>query len=102
MKSMVTKYTEYCIFCGKPRQAEHHLIGGGKKPKADKDGLTIPVCNDCHNMGKLIERIHGNIMAEKMSKMMGQLTWEKHAVAGGMSEDEARVAFRLRYGKSYL
>jgi len=37
-----------------------------------------------------------------LSKMMGQLAWEKHAVAGGKTEKEAREAFRSRYGISYL
>lgn len=41
-------------------------------------------------------------MAEMMSKMMGQLAWEKRAVAGGKTEKEAREAFRSRYGISYL
>ena len=45
-------------------------------------------------MGAINERIHGNPMAEKFSKMLGQAIWEKHY---GTRED-----FRKRYGKSYL
>lgn len=101
-KSIVTEYPEYCLFCGRPVEAGHHLIGGPNRAKADKDGLYIPCCNNCHNLGEPLNRIHGNPMAEVMSKMMGQLAWEKHAVAEGKTEEQAREAFRLRYGVSYL
>lgn len=77
-------------------------FGGPNRKKAEEDGLKIPCCNNCHNIGDVLTRIHGNPMAEAMSKMMGQLAWEKHAVAGGKTEKEAREAFRSRYGISYL
>lgn len=99
---MITQYKDYCLFCGKPREAEHHLIFGPDRKKADEDGLTAPACNDCHNMGAKDKKIHGNIMAEKMSKIIGQLVYEKRRVAEGMTEDEAREDFRGRYDKSYL
>ena len=66
--------------------------------RKEEDGLKIPCCNNCHNIGDVLTRIHGNPMAE----MMGQLAWEKRAVAGGKTEKEAREAFRSRYGISYL
>lgn len=107
-KSIVTKYTEICAFCGAPAQAMHHLVFGTSERKiSDNDGLVLPVCNECHNMngsGKNTRMIHGNSAAETMSKMIGQLAWEKHKIAGspGMTEDEAREAFQKRYGRSYL
>ncbi|MGL5513223.1 MAG: hypothetical protein ACRDBM_08365 [Sporomusa sp.] len=102
MKSVVTEYTDYCTFCGKPREAEHHLLFGCDRKKADEDHLTLPVCNNCHNTGKIACRIHGNSMAEKLSKIAGQLAYEKRKVAEGMTEFEAREDFRRRYYKSYL
>lgn len=103
MKGIITKYNEYCMLCGKPTTTQHHfLFGRGERQLADEDGIKGPVCDDCHNIGELIKRIHGNIAAEKLSKMVGQLAWEKHAVAEGMTEDEAREAFRKRYKRSYL
>lgn len=103
MKGIITKYNENCMFCGKPTRTQHHfLFGYSVRQFAEEDGVKGPVCDDCHNMGELIKRIHGNIAAEKLSKMVGQLAWEKHAVANGMTEDEAREAFRKRYKRSYL
>ena len=103
MKGIVTKYNDNCIFCGRPTEAKHHLVyGKGNRTLSDRDGLMIPCCNDCHNMADIPERIHGNPMAEAMSKIIGQLAYEKHMVANGATEDEARKAFRDRYGISYL
>lgn len=103
MNSILTKYTENCMFCGKPTTEEHHFIFGfGVRKLADEDGVKGPACRWCHTTGTIGQKIHDNPMAEKLSKMCGQLAWEKHEVAAGMTEDEAREAFRKRYGVSYL
>ena len=53
-EGIVTRYNSNCLFCGRPVEATHHLIGGtSKRKQSDQDGLTIPCCNDCHNMGDL-------------------------------------------------
>lgn len=94
-KSIVTEYDGICFFCGKPAECEHHLLfGNGIRELAEQDGLKVPMCNECHNMGKQIERIHENIMAEKLSKMLGQAIYE--------NKIGTREEFRKRYGKSYL
>jgi len=98
---MVTEYTEICAICGRPRECEHHLIYGSTHKLADEDGLTLPMCHNCHNMGKLTSKIHGNSMAESLSKIAGQLAWEKEYYKK-IPEDPAREAFRKRYGVSYL
>lgn len=103
MKGIITKYDKNCMFCGKPVTTQHHfLFGNGTRKIAEADGIKGPVCDQHHNMGKVIERIHDNSMAEKLSKIVGQLAWEKRKVAEGMTEDEAREAFRKRYGGSWL
>lgn len=101
MKSIVTKYEDICAISGRRATEEHHLIfGRGFKELADEDGLVIPVHREFHT-GK--HGIHGSVAAEHLSKMCGQLAWEKHEIAEkGVSEDEARERFRARYGRSYL
>lgn len=114
-KGIVTEYTEICIFCGRQAEAEHHLIfGTAGRELSEKDGLKIPVCNNCHNMGQKLCRIHENPMAERMSKIIGQLAWERewmlqNTVAinnkGQMEKVErnaVRSQFMKRYGRSYL
>lgn len=94
-KGIVTEYDKICFLCGKPAECEHHLLfGTGFRKLAEEDGLKVPLCNDCHNMGISTERIHGNSAAEKLSKAFGQAVFE--AKLGSREE------FRARYGKSYL
>ena len=103
MENIITKYRSNCMFCGRPTTSQHHfLFGRGVRQLAEEDGIKGPVCDDCHVIGKVLCRIHDNVMAEKMSKIIGQLAWEKRKVAEGMTEDEAREAFRKRYGESWL
>ena len=116
---MITKYEGYCIICNKPTKTTHHLLfGKGIRELCDADGIVAPCCDNCHNMnGK--SSIHGNSVSEALSKIAGQLAWEKKYIvneiewekkyrSAGMNlpfdniEDEAREAFRKRYGKSYL
>ena len=96
---------DYCIICGGHNDCTHHLLFGNSIRKlADEDGIYIPMCNGCHNMAvKATDRIHGNSMAEKLSKMLGQALWEKRAIVDkGIGENEARTQFMGRYGRSYL
>lgn len=118
MKSIVTEYNDICFFCGRQADGEHHLIfGTAGRELSEKDGLKVPVCNNCHNMGDRLCRIHDNPMAEKLSKMLGQALWERNWILKdavhdpekkdekGVQELERRIAekeFQKRYGKSYL
>ncbi len=105
-KSIVTAYEEISVFSGKFAECRHHLIfGSGLKSLADEDGLWIPLTHTEHNMSSqgLLYQIHDNPSAEKLSKIAGQLAWEKNAILTiGYSDTEAREAFRNRYGISYL
>ena len=119
-KGIVTDYPEICFICGRPSEAEHHLVfGTAGRELSEKDGLKVPVCNNCHNMGEILMRIHGNPMAERMSKIIGQLAWENalqkadefaRIIDEGKEEGEVkqiihkggRETFRKRYGCSYL
>jgi len=93
---MITKYMEYCLLCGKPKTDIHHLISGGLRTTADADELYIPVCRECH------QAIHANGAAMKLSKIVGQLAYEKQKVAEGSEVDDAREQFRKRYSRSWL
>lgn len=95
MQGIVTEYNDICIFCGRQAEAEHHLIfGTAGRELSDKDGLKVPICNNCHNMGDKLHRIHDNPMAERLSKMLGQAMFE--------AKIGSREEFRKRYWRSYL
>ncbi len=95
---MITEFEDICFICGKQASETHHLIfGRGMRPLADKDDITAPMCFECH------KKLHYNGMTEAMSKVIGQLEWEKkYIVEKQMTEKEAREAFRSRYSRSYL
>ena len=97
------EYARYCFFCGSPNiNGEHHfMFGRGMRNLAEEDGLKAHICDRCHTLGKLLERVHDNVMAEKLSKMFGQAIFERNEVAKGATIDEAREKFRKRYGQCY-
>jgi hypothetical protein len=120
-KSIITRYEDYSIFSGTPRECIHHCIfGNGLRQLADTDGVWIPLLNREHNASSkgTIYQIHGNPAAEKFSKMLGQTAWESQylaykleqaAIDGSLIEktadewrDKAREEFRKRYGQSWL
>ena len=105
MESVLVKkeYRMYCAFCGRPCETEHHLIfGRGLRQLSEEDGLKLTVCDLCHVSGQNRERIHNNPMAEKLSKMLGQMAYEKERAFEGMGREAARESFQKRYGRSYL
>lgn len=111
MKSIVTKYTNISAFSQNPKECDHHLIfGNGLRELADEDGLLLPLTHREHNLGQNTEQIHGNQAAEKLSKMLGQVAYEKEYYRSILEsvdgleegEDPAREKFRRRYGISYL
>ena len=101
---------KYCVMCGKSAECEHHLVFGNSLRRiAEEDGevMLMPLCNDCHNMAEDVKkRIHGNMAAEKLSKMLGQALWERWYMGDfGDAEEslkQARENFIERYGRSYL
>ncbi|CUQ46174.1 hypothetical protein [Hungatella hathewayi] len=101
MISLLTDDMDHCFFCGRPADCEHHLIfGSANRELADEDCLKVPICNNCHTEGKVNSRIHDNPMAEKLSKMLGQMAYEKELALKMVPM--GRELFRARYGKSYL
>ena len=95
---MITNYTDYCILCGRPKEHTHHLVwGNSKRQLADADGLTVPLCERCHNMMH-----HSTKQMQVMSHIVGQLYFERNKCADGMTPEEAREEFRTRYSISYL
>nr|DAI96345.1 MAG TPA: hypothetical protein [Caudoviricetes sp.] len=111
-RSIVTEYVGISAISGSPAEETHHLIwgrSGALRTLADKDGLTIPLTTREHTGaagGSVTERVHDNPAAEAMSKLAGQLAFEKeyYRLKLGLKkgEDPAREAFRKRYGQSYL
>ena len=113
-KSIITEFADISAFSGAVAECKHHLVfGRGLRELADKDGLWIPLTNSEHNMSPNGQRyqVHENPPAEALSRMVGQLAWEKEYIANELCRTdslkeimykEAREEFRRRYGRSYL
>lgn len=83
-----------CFLCHKITQTEnHHIFGGGSRTRADRDGLTVYLCHDCHNEPP--NGVHYNKDRNDRLKRIGQITWMR--VYGKTKED-----FIKAYGRNYL
>ena len=92
MKSIIQNESkqECCYLCGQWAETTHHCIHGTANRKlADKDGLTVRLCNKCHT------NLHDHGAFDRELQRIAQTRWMEYYEK---SEDD----FRKRYGKSYL
>lgn len=92
-KSIMVDDKEHCIFCFNPCVEEHHIFfGTSNRDKAEKYGLTIPLCNKHHTGSG--DSPHKNRIIDIALKCWAQTVFETQI---GTRED-----FRREFGKSYL
>lgn len=92
-KSIMVDDKEHCIFCFSPYVEEHHIFfGTSNRNKAEKYGLTIPLCNKHHTGSG--DSPHQNRIIDLALKCWAQTVFETQI---GTRED-----FRREFGKSYL
>ena len=90
MKSIIEKNGIECYICGSMRNLEtHHCIHGNKRRLADREGLTVHLCRNCHR------RLHDFGEHDRELKVIAQEAWMRrnHATVGD---------FRALFGRSYL
>jgi len=104
---MITKYNEFCLICGRPKNNMHHIFKGQKqRALADEDELIIPLCLEHHTTGNF--SVHHTKELNILCEIIGQLAWERDYLIKKTElpfddlSEEAREAFRSRYGRSYL
>ena len=95
------KYQQYDVVDGNPNTERHHVFEGIKwRGLADEDGLWLPLTPTHHRDTKC--GAHSCKFVKSLLHIIGQLAYEKHEVANGLTEDEARAKFMRRYGQSFL
>ena len=110
MRSIITKYDQYCLICSKPIVERHHFLGGTAKRKlADEDGLFAGLCPEHHNSSKM--SVHQNKEMKVLSQALAQACWQRQYLANKLSENggnaddyisESAEAFKARYGEYFL
>lgn len=123
-KSIITKWMQYCMICGKPTEEIHHALWGNKHNLADQDHLLMPLCSYHHNSMNLYEvkrkpvtnmSVHHCEEMKALSQMLAQVCWQRQYLAEKLSEcdelehqsaedwiEESANAFKNRYGEYYL
>lgn len=102
MNYPITDDMNHCLICGTPTNIHrHHLCcGTSNRAKSTEYKLLVPLCVSHHNLGN--NSVHLNSDMAVLSKIIGQLAFEKQMCAIGYSEDEARALFRKEFGKSHI
>lgn len=113
-RSIITKWMDYCMICGKPREHLHHaLFNIGKRKLADKDLLLMPLCQFHHQDSK--SGVHFNKEMKVLSQQLAEACWERQYLAEKLASNEklghqstedwlreSSNAFKNRYGEFYL
>lgn len=127
--SIITKWTEYCMICGRPRDDMHHALYGNKHKLADEDKLLMPLCAYHHNSNNLFDvkrkpvtnmSVHQCDEMKALSQMLAEVCWERQKLAEKIAAnhnalvtknkeitaekviEDVREQFKNRYGEFYL
>lgn len=90
MNSIVSK-SKCCWVCGSPYVHLHHIFFGANRKNSDKNGLTVYLCPEHHNMSN--EGVHFNKDLDLKLKHTAQRAYEK---------THTRDEFMKLIGKNYL
>ena len=75
MKSIIQEKQE-CFFCKRKDDLHlHHVCARRNRANSDKFGLTIYLCSYHHNMSD--DSVHFNPIYDKLTKIIGQLYFER-------------------------
>ena len=92
-----------CYKCGRWGYTEQHhcLHGTANRRIADREGLWVYLCKECHTEGK--KAVHKCKLEDLKLEREAQEVWEERYKRLVCSDDEmARTEFRKLFGKSYL
>lgn len=95
MQSII-KNSRSCFFCGSETGLEQHhaMHGTANRKLADKDGLWVWLCAECHRGNYGVHGYHGHDMDVALKKA-AEYAWI--TTTGKTVED-----WIARYGKNYL
>ena len=74
MKSIIQSKKE-CYFCHKTSVHKHHIYFGGNRKVSDKNGFTVYLCPEHHNLSNY--SVHRDIEIDRTLKRLCQTEYEK-------------------------
>lgn len=90
MANSVMQKDKVCYICGTTRHLEkHHCMNGANRKKADKDGLWVWLCRDCHTGHR---GVHQNAGLMRELKAQAQTIYEY---------DHSHEEWMKEYGRNY-
>lgn len=122
--SIITKWMNFCMICGRPTEEVHHALYGNKHKLADQDHLLMPLCAYHHNSNNTYEvrrkpvvnmSVHQCDEMKVLSQALAQACWQRQYLADKLASgenlghqsaedwvEESAIAFKNRYGEYYL
>ena len=95
-----TKGTCYLCGCNRGYQKHHCWHGTANRKMADKEGLWVWLCNDCHR------ELHDHGVKDEDLMVESQEAWERKYIEAypyeHHAEEAAREEFRRLFGKSKI
>ena len=107
MESILGTKKGTCFVCGRVCGTHlHHIFYGAKQRRiADKEGLVVYLCPDCHEGTYGVHGKNGSELNYSL-KEIAQETWEanykKSYPYKNHADEAAREAFIRLFGKNYL
>lgn len=100
MSESIVDNEQVCFICKTPMNLhKHHVFNGtANRKKSEEDGAWVYLCMYHHTGSKT--SVHQCQDADEWLKRYTQRIWEKRYKVN--HEDDARLAFIKRYGRSYL
>lgn len=101
------RWANYDMIDGTPAVERHHVFGGANRHLSDDDGLWVPLSYE-HHQG--MTSVHHNKEMKVLMHIIGQQAWMMDYIINNKDlpfdfaniKEEAKEAFRKRYGRSYL
>lgn len=98
------KGTCYLCGCNKGFEKHHCIHGTANRQIADREGLWVYLCNECHTGGR--GAVHNNKQIDLLVEQEAQTVWEENYIRDypykNHAKEAAREAFRQLFGKSYI
>ena len=88
MKKSIITDREDCYLCNKRGTDTHHCLYGNKRAAADRFGLTVRLCRECHI------KVHNGHESGEYLKRLAQQVFEKQI--------GTREEFIKEFGRNYL